>query len=86
MAIDFVPDINFGYSPDTNGCEAPENKNITCKYWLVFDQVPNNLAKQIDLYLDKKDTPLSGKFRYSTRNENNKITYFELMPTLKQYK
>ncbi|HAG52310.1 MAG TPA: hypothetical protein DCL21_00815 [Alphaproteobacteria bacterium] len=87
FTIDLAPNDDFGYSPDILTCSNVAHAGKTCYNWLVFSQVPDQLAIDLEAKIDGNNQPTKGRFRYAqgTRPAGYKITYYRLFPTMKKY-
>tara|TARA_Y100001960_G_scaffold305091_1_gene358904 strand:+ start:1992 stop:2588 length:597 start_codon:yes stop_codon:yes gene_type:complete len=87
FTFDLAPDDSFTYSPDVKTCKDASNAGKTCYYWLVFDEMPDQMAIDLEAYIDGDNDPANGKFRYGQggRPAGSKITYYKLQPTITKY-
>tara|TARA_Y100001960_G_scaffold288606_1_gene327827 strand:- start:3988 stop:4584 length:597 start_codon:yes stop_codon:yes gene_type:complete len=86
FVLDLAPNKDFSYSPTIGACSAAGNAGSVCNYWVVFDEVPNDLSYAVDDYLDGTRDNDTGRVRYSNRTTGNQILYINTnVASFKQY-
>jgi type II secretory pathway pseudopilin PulG len=87
FTFDYAPNKSFTYSPDIKTCSDASNAGEICYYWLVFSEVPDQMAIDLEAAIDGDADPTNGKFRYGQggRPAGTKIVYYRLHPTIKKY-